>query len=144
MDALDLLISDHNRVKGLFEQFRTTNGKQGQKTIFENIRSELEAHAQMEETVFYPTFRKFDDFDDILEESLKEHQKMKNLLEECQQAVAGDGFQSKVEELISAVEHHVQEEEGEFFTKVRNVMKRTEREQLGRHMQAAKDEILAA
>jgi hypothetical protein len=51
MDALELLKKDHQKVKELFEQGQQTKDKKQQKQIFKEIKSELETHARIEETV---------------------------------------------------------------------------------------------
>ena len=47
-------------------------------------------------------------------------------------------FGSTVQELMEGVEHHVQEEEGEMFPKVREVFDEDELEQLGQDLESAK------
>jgi hemerythrin superfamily protein len=47
-------------------------------------------------------------------------------------------FGSKLQELIEAVEHHVEEEEGKMFPKIREVFDEDELEQLGQDLASAK------
>jgi iron-sulfur cluster repair protein YtfE (RIC family) len=142
MDALDLLKSDHERVKALYGQFKNSSGRQQQILLFDNIRNELEAHTAMEETVFYPAVGKYPEISGMIEHSYKEHQEVKTLLNEINTLPDGSAdLALKVDTLMKNVEHHVQEEETELFPLVRKVMKRAERENLGRHMQAAKPEL---
>jgi hemerythrin superfamily protein len=144
MDALELLKSDHQRISDLFDQFKNTNGLQGQKEIYRSIHRELSVHSHMEETTFYPAFRNYPEFNALITQSFDDHRKLKALLEEIRSIRDPGQFQSKVHELMDSVLSHVQVEENELFPKVRQLMKRPERETLGRHLQAARDERLEA
>jgi hemerythrin superfamily protein len=61
MDALDLLKEDHQKVKELFEAVEETDDEAEKKRIFAEIQSELETHARIEETVFYPAMEKHEE-----------------------------------------------------------------------------------
>lgn len=141
MDAIELLKLDHERIKSLFRQIRLETGSQQRILLFANIRYDLENHTYIEETVFYPAFKKYPQFRNLLELSYEEHHAVKDLLSQITALVkAGEHFGDKLEELIAHVDEHVEEEETEFFPRVRQVMKRSDREVLGRHMSAAKNE----
>src|SRR5947207_13483713 len=58
MNALELLEHDHQKVKALFEQGQQIEDKKQQKQIFKEIKSELETHARIEETIFYPALNR--------------------------------------------------------------------------------------
>lgn len=142
MDALDLLKTDHDRVNSLYGQFKNESGRQQKALLFENIRNDLEAHALVEEQVFYPSFRNYPEIKERIDHSFEEHAQVKTMLREISALADGSPeFDSKVDELMERVSHHVQEEENELFPMVRRVMKRGERERLGRHMQAMKHDL---
>ena len=79
MDALELLKKDHQKVKELFEKAEEAEAKQQEK-IFEQIKTELETHARIEETVFYPAVQEHEELKDMVLESLEEHKQIKTLL----------------------------------------------------------------
>jgi len=54
MDALDLLKRDHREVKELFQE---AEGKQ-KFEVFKKIKTALETHTRIEETIFTPRWRK--------------------------------------------------------------------------------------
>lgn len=86
----------------------------------------MEIHAHIEETVFYPAIEDHEELKDMVAEALEEHQEATTLLEELEELGAeSHDFGSKLQELIEAVEHHVEEEEGEMFPKVREVSMKT-------------------
>jgi hemerythrin superfamily protein len=75
----------------------------------------------------------------MVAEALKEHQEAETLLDELEGfETESPDFGSKLEELIEAVEHHVKEEEGEMFPKIREVFDEDELEQLGHELKSAK------
>ena len=58
MNALELLKKDHDTVKELFEKAEGNNNEKQQKRLFEQIKTELETHTHIEETVFLSGGRK--------------------------------------------------------------------------------------
>ena len=107
---------------------------------FDKIVTELSAHAAIEEQVFYPAVRKADpDIERQVLEALEEHHIVKWTLSELDGMDSGDErFDPKVTVLIESVRHHVKEEEGDLFPKVRKVMKPKERQELGEALDVAK------
>ena len=83
-------------------------------------------HAAIEEQVFYPVARAtVPDTEDIALESLEEHHIVKWVLSELDgMDPAAERFDAKVTVLIENVRHHVEEEESEFFPKVRDELGR--------------------
>ncbi len=143
MDALELLEQDHAKVKKLFEQAEDADQKE-QRAIFTQIKTELEIHTQIEESVFYPAMQRYNELKDMVAESLEEHNKVKTLLKEMD-SLSGDDFEDKLEELIDNVEHHAEdEEESKMFPKVRELVSAAELDKLGAQLQAAKGQRKAS
>jgi hemerythrin superfamily protein len=144
MDALELLKQDHQKVKELFKQGQQTEDKKQQKQIFKEIKSELETHARIEETIFYPAMEEHDELKDMVLESLEEHRQMKTVLRELGKlSASSERFKPKFKVLMDDVKHHAEEEEeGKMFPKIRNLIKRDELEQLGEELEAAKHKRL--
>jgi hemerythrin superfamily protein len=146
MDALDLLIADHNRVRGLFTRFQDAEEGEREDEMRElaaTIRDELTVHTTIEEEIFYPEVRSVsDEVNDLVEEGLQEHHVAKVLLEEIQALDADDDeFVAKVKVLIENVEHHADEEEEELFGKVRSATTAEARVDLGQRLDARKGEL---
>lgn len=142
MDVLEILKADHDKVKRLFNQFEETDNEKHRLALFRTIRNELTTHTFVEETVFYPAFRRYDEFKSWLDQAQAEHGQMKTFLKEmgAMSSIGSEEFAEKFESLKEEVEHHVSDEENDFFPKVRKLMKRPEREALGRHVEAARQE----
>jgi len=142
MDAITLLRDDHKTVEQLFKRFEKAGDRAyvEKRQIVDRIIEELSIHAAIEEQVFYPVVRDaVPDTEDIALESLEEHHIVKWLLSE----LVGldpkhERFDAKVTVLIENVRHHVEEEETEFFPKVRNEMGRTALAELGETLAEAK------
>ena len=136
MDALELLKQDHQKVKDLFQQAEDAEGGELKK-ICEQIKTELEMHAHIEETIFYPAMEKYDELKEMVQESREEHQEIKNLLEEM--SSDEDELEAKLEELMEVVEHHAEdEEEGEMFPQIRELVDTQQLQSIGEQLQAAK------
>src|ERR1700752_408185 len=139
MNALEILKQDHQKVKGLFQDIRHESDRGKQKELFDKIDTELEIHTHIEETVFYPAIDEHEEFKDMVAEALEEHQEAKSLLGELEELGADNhDFGSKLQQLMEAVEHHVEEEEGEMFPKIEEVFDEDELEQLGQELESAK------
>jgi hemerythrin superfamily protein len=140
MDALELLKQDHQKVKELFEQAEDSEAGTEQKRIFNQIKTELETHARIEESVFYPAMQKHQELEEMVREALEEHSQVKSLLKEMENLVDdGEKFESKLQMLMEDVEHHAEEEEeGKMFPKVRQIVDRETLERLGQELEAAK------
>lgn len=141
MDALELLKEDHQKVKELFEQTEGTEDQKEKTKIFSEIQSELEIHAHIEETVFYPAMEKHEELKDMVLESIEEHRQIKTLLKEIDNLKSdSEKFEPKLAVLMENVEHHAEEEEeSKMFPKIREICSQGELDQLGNELEAAKN-----
>jgi hemerythrin superfamily protein len=140
MDALALLKEDHKTVKTLFEKAEETEDQKKKEEIFEDIKTELETHARIEETVFYPAMEKHQELKDMVLEAIEEHKQVKTLLREIDNLKSdSEKFEPKLKVLMENVEHHAEEEEeGKMFPKVREIVDRKALEELGQELEKAK------
>ena len=142
-NAVELLKSDHAKVKDLFKQFEgTASDKEGLAT---QIFNELDVHAMLEEEIFYPAVRdqigseqvadlegeetdegetdeEVDDLEDeesaeeLIEISYEEHKLVKELISELRKMdPKSDQFKERFAELKEDVLNHVSEEEEVIF-----------------------------
>jgi hemerythrin superfamily protein len=140
MDALELLKEDHEKVKELFEEAEGTEDVKEKRKIFDQIQSELDTHARIEETVFYPAMEKYDELKDMVLESIEEHKQIKTLLKEIDNLKSdSEKFEPKLKVLMENVEHHAEEEEeGKMFPKIEDIVSEADLEALGQELAAAK------
>jgi len=142
MDAITLLKDDHKTVEKLFKRFEKAGDHafvEKRETV-DRIIEELSKHAAVEEMLFYPVTRAtVPETDDIVLESIEEHNVVKWLLSELDKMdVEAENFAAKVTVLIENVRHHVKEEEDEYFPQVRDELGRKALNELGDAMASAK------
>lgn len=142
MDVLELLKQDHRKVADLFQQIEATEVVKKHQQLFQRVKAELEAHMHIEETILYPSFEKHEELKDITLEAYEEHKQVKTLIREIAALSEGsERFDAKLKVLGENVEHHVEEEETEMFSKAKQHYDSAQLEQLGLEMQAAKTEF---
>lgn len=146
MDALELLKQDHQKVKELFKKVEATEDEKQHQQLFEKIKTELEAHTHIEETVFYPRIEQYEELKDMVLESVEEHRQIKTLIREIGNLADGsEKFDAKIKVMQENVEHHAEEEEEDkMFPKLRKLMQRSELEELGQQLEAAKKQFLSS
>jgi hemerythrin superfamily protein len=144
MNAFQLLKEDHQKVSGLFQQLEPTT-ERAEKTrteLFARLRQELDVHAKVEETIFYPAIKQAAETREIVLEGFEEHHVIKMLLKELEAlAVDTEQWTAKLKVLQENVEHHVEEEEGEMFQKARQVLSEDEIDRLGARMEEMKQQL---
>src|ERR1044072_7144473 len=138
MDAFELLKADHKKVSGLFDELEAATGK-AKLSVFAQIKTELELHTHIEETIFYPALEKPEETHDLTLEAYEEHKMVKTLLSKLSRGrTANDEWQAQAKVLRENVEHHVEEEENELFDKAAEALSDEEIEALGQQMEAEK------
>lgn len=144
-NATQLLRQDHKRVEGLFDKSEQAKGMDGKRRYAMQAMAELEVHAQIEEEIFYPAVKKAIEEKDLVDEARQEHQQAKSLIAQLkkmqgQDNGAAEEFEAKFAELVEAVQHHVEEEEGEMFPKVEE--SELDLAELGAEMAERKKELM--
>ena len=122
---------------------RASRGHGGRKRAeksFSADKKELDTHARIEETIFYPAMEKHEELKDMVLEAIEEHKQVKTLLREMDDLVNdSEKFEPKRTVLMENVEHHAEEEEeGKMFPKVREIVDRGTLEKLGQELESAK------
>ena len=141
MDAFNLLKADHRKVEELFSELESARG-QAKMRVFEQIKTELELHTHIEETIFYPALEKPKQTHDLTLEAYEEHDVVKKLLQELSRAkTANEEWEAKAKVLQENVEHHVEEEENELFEKAQQALGETDIEALGEQMETEKERM---
>jgi hemerythrin-like domain-containing protein len=144
MNAFQLLKEDHQKVSGIFQQLEPTT-ERATKTrteLFAKLKQELDIHAHIEETIFYPSIKREAETREIVLEGFEEHHVIKTLLKELEgMEVESEQWAAKLKVLQENVEHHVEEEEGEMFQKARQVLSEEQIKRLGEQMEAEKQRI---
>jgi hemerythrin superfamily protein len=140
-DAIVLLKNDHKEVRGLFRDFqkpKTTPAEKGR--IVKRIIELLTVHTYIENEVMYPQVReRLPELEDDVLESYEEHHVADVLVMELAAMKPSDErFEAKTTVLIENVQHHMDEEEQEWFPKVREGLGRKALQEIGEELLAAK------
>lgn len=141
-DAIALLKADHEAVSQLFAEYEKTRSAANKQALVAEICTALSVHAQVEEEIFYPAVKALLQDKLLVPEATVEHASMKDLIAQLQGAEpSGEMQDAKVKVLSEYVKHHVKEEQGEMFTKVKASSLDTA--ELGARMAARKAELLS-
>jgi hemerythrin-like domain-containing protein len=142
MDAIASLKADHAAVEKLFKRFEGLGPRavKSKADIADKVIAALSQHAAIEEQVLYPAAReRLPDGDPMVLEALEEHHIVKWVLSELDGMSPDDErFDAKFTVLAESVRHHVKEEEGELFPKLRKGFTRSELDELGAQLATAK------
>ena len=141
MKATDLLQQQHDEVKELFEKIESASRTATKRQLFAELAANLVAHDGIERELFYPACEEEMGMTDLLGEALVEHGLVEFSLYQADQAQGEDDFDYKLKVLKEAVEHHVEEEEGEFFPKVNRAFEKEALETLGTELEEKFEEL---
>ena len=145
MRVTTILKKDHRMVRGLMMTLEMTPKFNGtvRKSLFNQIYNNLMTHATAEEEVFYPAIRNVAFGQGCqVDEAYKEHGTVKELLREMSNMdPMSEAFDSKLAELKSNVQHHVEEEEGELFQICETRMSEEQLREIGEALSERKKEL---
>ena len=137
-DAIVLLRNDHKEIHRLFRQFQEAGkGAKAEKArVASKIIEALTVHTYLENETMYPEVRRLlPDLEDDVLESYEEHHVADVLtMELAAMSPSAERFDAKMAVLIENVTHHMDEEEQEWFPKVRAGLGRNQLNELGARM----------
>lgn len=113
--------ADHKLVDALFQEYEDAKSVAKKKQIVAKICTELSVHAQVEEEIFYPAFKKALHDKELVPEATVEHATLKDLIAQVE-GIEPDGemYDAKIKVLCEYVKHHVKEEQNEMFPKAKS------------------------
>ncbi|HUR76220.1 MAG TPA: hemerythrin domain-containing protein [Sporichthya sp.] len=137
-DAIVLLREDHQDVKRMFTEFENAGEKAyaTKQKLADQIIAMLTVHTYLENECVYPRVRELvpEVEKDILE-SYEEHHVADVLCMELDaMSVEDERFAPKMMVLAENVRHHIEEEEGVWFPKVREALGRRDLQDIGQRM----------
>ena len=121
-DAIALLKEDHRAVEAEFDEFEKADDEE-LGAIAQRVCQMLTVHAQIEEEILYPSarnaFEKEEDLE-LVNEADVEHASAKQLIAQIESMdEESELFKATVKVLSEYIKHHVKEEEGELFPKLK-------------------------
>ncbi|MBM7775173.1 hemerythrin superfamily protein [Actinokineospora baliensis] len=144
-DVIELILADHRRFEDLFRRLRDNSNDRV--AVLGDLAELLVAHAEAEEGEIYPALRRFSDIDDHevehgAEEHAEGHQALLALMEvgdpEAQE------WDEKLEDLVKAINHHLDEEERTILNSARDTVPEQRRVELGDKFVEARAASVAA
>ncbi|MEV0677909.1 hemerythrin domain-containing protein [Actinosynnema sp. NPDC050436] len=144
-DVVELILADHRKFEELFRELRDRSTDRAAR--LGELAALLVAHAEAEEAEVYPALKRYrkvddDEVDHGAEEHAEGHQALLALMEVKDPET--EEWESKLEELVENLNHHVDEEERTILNDAREQVADDRRAELGRAFlearQAALDE----
>src|SRR5205814_8970922 len=131
-----LLKQEHRKVEKLFELYKQS----GDAAVVEQICTELKVHTTIEEEVVYPALKSdVPGGKDMEEHAEEEHNEVETAIKEIERLGYGDpGVDRLMQEIISGVTEHVQEEENEVFPAFDEAISADRQQKLGQQLEEAK------
>jgi hemerythrin superfamily protein len=134
-DVITLITKDHRTVESLFERLMKQQGDQ--KATVAELHALLIAHARAEEDRVYPGID--------AHHSVEEHKQAEILLDALVRSQPGTPeFRKTLEELITSVTHHVEEEESKILPALKKSAGEKRLKELGKAFQERRAEELKA
>jgi hypothetical protein len=143
-DVIEILEHDHREVEEMFAELESLRGastdeaKSRRKEVTEQVTIELVRHSVAEEILVYPKVEKQVSAEEV-EHARKEHAEAEETLQRLERLDADDpAFDDELETLMGEIRHHIEDEEGEMFAHMREVIDPEELRSLGARVEAFK------
>lgn len=127
MNIIELLRKDHQTVSNLVSELEAADFAE-QRTLFPKLEQEIVAHSKAEERTFYAVLASEQE---MISHARKEHKTISTLLGAVKGSLGRPQFTEYVGKLKNALEHHVQEEESEMFSRAQDKFPSEELDKLG-------------
>lgn len=126
------LAGEHAEVSNLMKRVATSSDDSSvREELFPEIRESLLAHAHGEEQEFYPELQRFPELDSLIEQSKKEHKEIESFLKKLSSGDKGTNeWRLEFEEMMAAVESHVDLEENQLFPKATDLVSSEQADQM--------------
>ena len=143
-DVVELILADHRRFEELFRDLRDRTSDRT--ALLGDLAELLVAHAEAEETKVYPALKRYkevdnDEVDHGAEEHAEGHQALLALMEISD--TESEEWEEKLEELVEALNHHVDEEERTILNDARSEVADARREELGKEFLEERQERIS-
>jgi flagellar motility protein MotE (MotC chaperone) len=143
-DVIEVLVHDHREVEEMFQELESLRGaatdeaRKRRKDLADQVTIELVRHSVAEEVLVYPKVERQVDAEQA-EHARKEHAEAEETMARLEKLDADDpAFDDELATLMAEIRHHIQDEEGEMFTHMRQVIGADELRTLGARVEAFK------
>jgi hemerythrin superfamily protein len=136
-DVIEVLEHDHREVEEMFQELESLRGastdeaKQRRKELADQVTIELVRHSVAEEVLVYPHVDAKISKEEA-DHAREEHKEAEKTLARLEKLDPDDaGFDDELATLMKEIRHHIEDEEGQMFAHMREVMDEKELRQLG-------------
>jgi hemerythrin-like domain-containing protein len=143
-DVIEVLEHDHREVEEMFAELESLRGastdeaKSRRKTLTDQVTIELVRHSVAEEVLVYPQVDKKVSREEA-DHAREEHAEAEETLKRLEKLDADDpAFDDELATLMREIRHHIEDEEGEMFAHMRQVIDADELRKLGARVEAFK------
>ena len=143
-DVIEVLEHDHREVEEMFAELESLRGaateeaQERRKAVTEQVTIELVRHSVAEEVLVYPQVDKKISAEEA-DHARKEHAEAEETLQRLEKLDADDpAFDDELATLMAEIRHHIEDEEGEMFAHMRQVIDAEELRKLGARVEAFK------
>jgi hemerythrin superfamily protein len=143
-DVIEILEHDHREVEEMFAELESLRGasteeaKERRKAVTEQVTIELVRHSVAEEVLVYPKVEDKVSAEEV-EHAREEHAQAEETLAKLEKLDADDpAFDDELATLMAEIRHHIEDEEGEMFAQMRQVIDADELRTLGARVEAFK------
>lgn len=144
MTIYEALKKDHARVKLLLQEIVSYQGEDDlpPAALIEQVRDELIPHSRAEEAVFYNSLRSLEDAKDEVRHAYREHLEAEALLRTLQlQNKVDMDWRNTARKLLTALSHHIEEEETEIIPLAQRLFTQQEAEMMEQAFTKLKREV---
>lgn len=139
MNIVEIITMDHRKVDTIFMEIEKTEDPQKLQEFFGQLYKDLSVHAEAEEQIVYPAVRSY--YTDT-QELYDEQAEMKQTLAKIKaMSPTSADFKAQIQQLKTAVQAHVKQEEGDMFPQIRRNLSEAQMEQMATKFKAAKSTI---
>jgi hemerythrin superfamily protein len=143
-DVIEVLEHDHREVEQMFSELESLRGasteedRSRRKELAEQVTIELVRHSVAEEVLVYPKVENKVSAEEV-EHAREEHAEAEETMQRLEKLDADDsGFDDELATLMEEIRHHIEDEEGQMFVHMRQVIDADELRKLGDRVEAFK------
>jgi len=137
MNIFEALRQDHDKQRELLKKLVETHGaSEEREAIYDELKEQLQNHAVAEERHFYAPLIEFDMTIELSRHGIAEHHEIDELIEEIDDTdMSSPAWLAALKRLQHKVEHHLDEEEHEFFQVAGKALSETQKKALAKEYQ---------